>query len=121
MTFNHTTFFDRPIGRSETVVIKRGDTLNLHCAVRVGSDSQSTVGWEIESWIRDRSAVKVHDFEVTRIDDTKGRYDIKASASETINWPVGDLNCDIRYQFPDDVVVRTHTFTIRVVDSVTTP
>lgn len=90
--------------------LKPGDSFELGAS----DDSGDLTGTEIES------AVKNGDFyyrlTVTPGDLTKGEYTL--SAEDTSSWPVGWLDCDIKYTAAG-VVSRTQTFRVYVDEKVT--
>ena len=78
-------------------------------------------GWQIDCWLRDAAGRRVAALAVTPTDVASGRYELGAEPADTAGWPAGLLSGDIRYQDSSGRVMHTCTFTLALLDAVTTP
>ena len=96
---------------------KRGDTFTLTCTYKVDGVPTSVTSIDIDSQIRDNRGALVQDLAVTKLVGT-GEFTLIATATETAEWPVSVLRCDV--QFSKGGSVRsTQTFDISVAEDIT--
>ena len=96
---------------------KRGDTFSLSCTYKVDGVPTSVSSIDIDSQIRDNRGALVQDLAVTKLVGT-GEFTLIATATETAEWPVSVLRCDV--QFSQGGTVRsTQTFDISVAEDIT--
>ena len=96
---------------------KRGDTFSLACVYKVDGVATSVAAFDIDSQLRDSKDNLIKDLTVTKLPGT-GQFTLTASATDTTNWPVSVLKCDL--QFSESGVVRsTETFNVVVVNEIT--
>ena len=101
------------------ITIKKGDTLALSCklteddgtainltAVTITSQVRKAVGSEL-----------VANLTVVVTNAALGEYSL--TSTDTSNWPVDTLICDIKYSFGSPSIIRTETFSIEVLKAVT--
>jgi hypothetical protein len=100
---------------------KRGDTFLLNCLYKNSGAPYDVTNASIRSEIvsvatRERlvalNAVKLD--QVTHV----GQYYLKADASETRNWGLGDYLMDIEITI-DNFVRSTETFSLKVIEDIT--
>jgi hypothetical protein len=103
------------------LTLKRGGTLRLHCQLQSGGAGVPVAGWQIDCWLRDAAGRRVAALAVTPTDVASGRYELGAEPADTAGWPAGLLSGDIRYQDSSGRVMHTCTFTLALLDAVTTP
>lgn len=99
------------------IKFKRGDTFTLTCTYKVNGVDTSVTAFDIDSQIRDNRGNLIQDLTVTKLVQT-GVFTLTSIATDTANWPVSVLRCDI--QFSQGGSVRsTQTFDISVVEDIT--
>lgn len=91
--------------------IKRGTTFAWPCKVNT-----SIVGWQVKSQVR-HGDVLVADLTVEMVNAATGEY--KLISGSTSDWPLTELECDIRYTTDEGQVISTETFLIEVEKQVT--
>ena len=97
---------------------KRGDTFELDVEVTdVNGDPQPLTDWEIASQVRDKDGVLVADLVVVEVTPLTGIY--KLVKSDTTDWPVELLSCDIQYTTDAGQIVSTETFEIQCLVDIT--
>lgn len=100
-----------------TTDVKRGATFSLAGYVNLPPGT-----WAIDSTVRDPAGVLVEQITATIVapipPETQSAVALSASPAQTSEWPVGTLNCDVRYTSADLVLI-TPTFNIIVEESVT--
>ena len=101
--------------------LKPGGTLRLQCQLQTDGAGVSIDGWQIDCWLRDAAGRRVAALAVTPTDVASGRYELGAEPADTAGWPAGLLSGDIRYQDSSGRVMHTCTFTLALLDAVTTP
>lgn len=92
-----------------TLRLKRGDTLNLD----VMDDTIDLSATDIESAVQLGSFYE--ELTVSNIDAGAGTYSL---SGDTRNWPLGSVDCDIKYTVSGDVI-HTSTFQIMIIQAVT--
>lgn len=92
-----------------TLRLKQGDTLRLD----VVDDTIDLGVAEIESAVRLGSFYE--ELTVSDIDAVAGTYIL---SGDTRNWPLGSVDCDIKYTVSGDVI-HTSTFQIMIIQAVT--
>ena len=96
---------------------KRGDTFSLSCTYKVDGVPTSVSSIDIDSQIRDNRGSLVQNLTVTKLVNT-GEFTLIATATETAEWPVSVLRCDV--QFSQGGLVRsTQTIDISVLEDIT--
>ena len=96
---------------------KRGDTFSLSCTYKVDGVPTSVSSIDIDSQIRDNRGSLVQNLTVTKLVNT-GEFTLIATATETAEWPVSVLRCDV--QFSQGGTVRsTQTIDISVLEDIT--
>lgn len=103
------------------IFIKRGGTLVLDCTLRQRGAAVPIAGWQIDCWLRGPGGRLVQQLAVAITDAAAGGYRLSATPAQTAAWPVGKLVGDIRYRDDAGRVMHTATFTVDVIDAVTTP
>lgn len=96
---------------------KRGDTFSLACVYKVNGVATSVADFDIDSQLRDTKDNLIQTLTVTKTADV-GSFIVAASATDTTDWPISVLKCDL--QFSEDGIVRsTETFNVVVVNEIT--
>lgn len=96
---------------------KRGDTFSLACVYKVDGVATSVTAFDIDSQLRDSKDNLIQTLTVTKLPGT-GSFTLTATATDTTNWPVSVLKCDL--QFSESGTVRsTETFNVVVVNEIT--
>ena len=97
---------------------KRGSTFSYAGYATLPSDN----GWTATSQLKDNAGNVVADLEVTlqppTLPDIRWPILLYLAASETIDWPLGALYCDIRFE-NNGTVIYSGTFVINVVLEIT--
>lgn len=97
---------------------KRGDTFVVQCTLKQTGVPQSLAGWTIKSQVRTQQSLRlVTELNFSVVNDQQGIFQLQCT--DTTDWPIGALVCDIRYTTPNAQVVSTDTFTIEVQSEVT--
>ena len=100
-----------------TTDLKRGATFSLAGYVNLPPGT-----WAIDSTVRDPAGTLVEQLTANLIapiaPETQYSVSLSASPAQTAVWPVGTLNCDVRYT-DSDLVLITPTFNIIVEESET--
>ena len=104
-----------------TLSIKRGGTLLLQCQLQSLRVGVPVHGWQIDCWLRNSGGRQVAALAVAITDAATGRFELRATPEQTQGWPAGLLQADIRYQDSTGRVMHSTTFTLCVLDAVTTP
>ena len=73
------------------------------------------------AWISRNGRGQVAALMVQHTDSAHGRYQLSAEPAQTRAWPPGELLADVRYRDPSGRVMHTCTFTVLVLDAITTP
>ena len=101
----------------KTTDVKRGATFSLAGYVNLPAGT-----WAIDSTVRDPAGTLIEQLTATIVDPiapaTQYSIALSASPAQTSVWPVGTLNCDVRYT-DSDLVLITPTFNIIVEESET--
>lgn len=96
---------------------KRGATFSL-----AGYASLPDGVWEATSELKDQKGNLIQELAVTlqspTAPDTKWPILLYADATETVDWPLGPLNCDIRFVYVNNVIYSP-TFVVNVVLEIT--
>lgn len=96
---------------------KRGDTFRLSCTYTVdGIASALPAG--IAAHVRDARDVLIAQLDVTRVNESGGRYDLSAPES-TDAWPLTLLYLDTEFTDAAGNAFRTPTFTLPVIKAIT--
>ena len=101
--------------------LKRGGSLRLQCQLRTDGAGVPVTGWQIDCWLRSPQGRQVAALMVQHTDGAHGRYQLSAEPAQTRAWPPGELLADVRYRDPSGRVMHTCTFTVLVLDAITTP
>ena len=103
-------------------LLKRGDTFLLAATVNASGDTTplDLTGRTVRSQAR-RTGALVQELTVTITDAEAGEFTLGATATETAEWPLGRLACDIERTDADGHVESSETFTIEVTEDVTLP
>lgn len=96
---------------------KRGDTMLLTVTYKIDGVATSVSDITINSQIRKQSGVLVDDMVVTKLLGT-GQFTLAPSTSDTSEWPIGNLLCDIEFVQSGNIR-STETFGIVVVEEIT--
>lgn len=104
---------------SAFITTKPGASLRLECAETVEATGAvvPTTDWTISSHMTNAAGARVV-FDVERVDDAIGRYDLVLEPAASLALVAGNWKCDIRRQFGTDVDL-SDTFTIVVEPGVT--
>lgn len=97
---------------------KRGDTLSLACVDDTGDITGVTIEASVSMVRTDIRGYFEESLTVTETDLSAGEYTLSATAAETEDWPIGRLNCDIKYSVGGQVE-RSETFYINLLERVT--
>jgi hypothetical protein len=95
-----------------TAQFKRGDTLTLS----VTDDDVNLANVTIESAVKHGSKF-YQALTVSDIDADAGTFIM--AASSTSNWPLGSIDCDIKYTTVAGEISRSFTFQIMIIEEVT--
>ena len=100
------------------ICIKLGQTLLLtaQCVQDDGTPVDIT-GVTLASQVQDANASLVATLTVTIVDAANGQFTLSAP---TADWPLGVLNCDVRYA-QNGAIIFSQTFQFLVVPSITAP
>ena len=101
--------------------LKRGGSLRLQCQLQADGEGVPITSWQIDCWLRTPQGRQVAALTVQQTNSAQGRYDLSAEPSQTRVWPLGTLLADVRYRDPSGRVMHTCTFTVLVLDAITTP
>ena len=99
------------------IKFKRGDTFTLTCTYKVDGVPTSVSTMTIESQIRNQRDSLIQELTVTKLEQT-GLFTLVASSSDTSEWPITVLRCDIQFSQGDNVR-STQTFNISVLEDIT--
>lgn len=102
--------------------IKPGDSYEIVGSLEVDGVKQVLDGFTITSEVRTKGGALVWACSVTLIPDGGGinnSFALRATPALTASAPVGTLESDIVYTWPDGTVETTPTFEIAVVRGVT--
>lgn len=103
---------------TQSFPIKTGATLAL-----AGTVSLPAGAWTATSEVKDQSGNLVSTLNVTLTAPTAPStiwvIQISQTAENTLTWPLGPLNCDIRYVDSSDNVIYTPTFQFQVSQEIT--
>lgn len=102
-----------------TLTLKRGDTLDLSCALTLAGQPIDLTGWSIQCHVIAPGNVVVHQFAAVITDPLVGAYRLPAASADTRKWPIGGLNMDIRYIDPAGRVMTTETVALTVLQTQT--
>ena len=103
------------------IEIKRGGDFELACALRNSGMAVPITGWQVDCWLRGQGGRLVQQLAVDITDAAAGAYRLSATPAQTTAWPVGELAGDIRYRDDAGRVMHTASFTVTVVEAITTP
>ena len=99
------------------IKFKRGDTFTLNCTYKVNGVPSSIATIDIDSQVRDFRGSLIEELTVTKTGST-GVFTLLSSATQTSEWPISVLRCDI--QFSQGGIVRsTQTIDISVLEDIT--
>lgn len=102
----------------KTTDLKRGATFALGGYVNLPPGT-----WSIASTVRDPEGVLIEELDAALVPpvlpETQYAISLGASSTQTSIWPVGTLNCDVRYTEDAGLVLITPTFNIVVQESET--
>lgn len=104
------------------VTLKPGDSYEIVGSLDVDGVAQVLDGFTITSSVRTKGGANVWSCSVTLIPDGLGAnksYALRATPSQTAAAPLGMLESDIVYRWPDGTVETTPTFEIEIVRKVT--
>lgn len=104
-----------------TLILKRGDTLELECQLKQAGKPIDIAGWDIRAAVVAPGGAIVHQFSAVITAPADGAYRLPAASAVTWKWPPGGLNMDIRYTDPSGYVMTTETVAITVLDAQTPP
>ncbi len=96
-----------------TLRFKRGDTVTMD----VADTDNNLVGATVEAAVMLGSFYEA--LTVSNFDDAAGTYTLSATAAATAKWPIGSLDCDIKYTFSAGDIDHTNTFQIQINNRVT--
>jgi len=103
---------------TQSFIIKRGATLAL-----AGTVSLPTGVWTATSEVKDQTGTLVSTLNVTLTAPTAPSTVwvilMGQTSDDTLTWPLGPLNCDIRYVSSGNDVIYTPTFQFNVVQEIT--
>ena len=99
-------------------ILKRGSTLSL-----AGTVSLPAGTWTATSEVKDAAGDLISTLNVTLTPPTAPNtlwvILMAQSSEETLTWPLGPLNCDVRYEDGAGNVLYTPTFTLNIALEVT--
>lgn len=102
-----------------SVFVKRGATLSYAGYVTLPAGD-----WTATSELRNSAGDLISQLDVTLVaptaPETRWPILLYKDASETIDFPLGPLQCDIRFQY-SNTVIYSPTFTVNVVLEITEP
>lgn len=96
----------------EKIEIKKGDSFSP--LIQVAEDNGSIIniaGWSILSQVRDRLDTLIDTLTVSNKNNSAGTFNLVAT--NTSNWPVGELFWDIEYTNQQGIKVSTETILIK--------
>ena len=103
---------------TQSFILKRGATLAIAGTVSLPSGS-----WTATSEVKDQKGTLVAELDVTLTlgspPSTLWIIVLRKSATDTLEWPLGPLNCDIRYASNADEIIYTPTFQFNIVQEIT--
>jgi len=103
---------------TQSFILKRGATLALAGTVSLPSGT-----WTATSEVKDQTGTLVSTLNVTLTPPTSPSViwviQMTQTSENTLTWPLGPLNCDIRYVSSGDDVIYTPTFQFNVVQEIT--
>lgn len=97
-------------------IFKRGDTFQLELSVSNNAAPVNITGWVIASQVRTKSRL-ISTLAVEYTDPALGIYRLRDN--NTSDWPLGLLQCDIKYTTDDGQVAHSETFEIDVQRGIT--
>lgn len=97
---------------------KRGDTMLLTVTYKVDGTPTSIASIDIASQIRTQSGALIDSMVVTKSESSTGVFTLAPTNSDTSNWPIGNLLCDIEFTQSGNIR-STETFGIVVVEEIT--
>lgn len=95
--------------------IKRGGTLTLACTLVDDGVAVPMPGWIISSQVRHQGQLVAS----LAVDYMERVGDYILTVTDTVAWPLGVLQCDIRYANSGGHVMHTRTFEIEIEEAVT--
>lgn len=107
---------------SAITTLKPGDSYEIVGSLTVDGVAQVLDGFTITSDVRTKGGASVWDCAVTLIPDGLGAnksFALRATPAQTAAAPVGILESDIVYTWPDGTVETTPTFEIEISRKVT--
>lgn len=96
---------------------KRGDTFFLTVTYKVDEIAFDVSDFNISSQIRSASGSLIDTMQVVKLQQT-GKFTLSSSSSNTKNWPLGRIFCDIQFE-QGGIVRSTESFAINVIEEVT--
>ena len=96
---------------------KRGDTMLLTVTYKVNGIASDISTIDIASQIRNQSGLLIASMVVTKLPEA-GQFTLAPTNSDTSNWPLGNLLCDIEFTQSGNIR-STETFGIVVVEEIT--
>lgn len=97
------------------IPIKPGDTYELVCSLDLDGVAQDLTDIEIRSDVRTRGGAIAFTCSVDKIADAEGHltlFRLRAEPAQTAAAPLGPLESDIVYTWPDGSVDTTPTFAL---------
>ena len=104
-----------------SIPFKRGGDFELNCTLQHSGMVVPITGWTVDCWLRAKDGRLVQRLAFDLVNADAGRYRLTAAPAQTVTWPVGELEGDIRYIDGSGRVMHTATFTVDVLPPITTP
>jgi len=101
------------------VSVKQGDTLELLCVRRDNSDNPVSLSSTSVKSQMIKGSNPLVDLTVTVTDSANGEFTLSKTAAETDVLEIGQYQCDIQFTTDSGVVTSTNTFTITIVEDIT--
>ena len=102
-----------------SIYFTQGDTFSLAGYATLPAD----YAWEATSELKNNQGILVQELTVTLEaptgEDTAWAILLYASATDTNEWPLGPLTCDIRFQY-STTVIHSAKFVVNVTNQITT-
>ena len=100
------------------ITFKRGDSFSMAVAYKENNVA-APLPTTITSNVRSSRQTLTEALTVSRDNESGGLFTLTATPTDTAEWPIGTLYCDIEYTYSDGSVYSTDTFTIEVVQDIT--
>lgn len=104
--------------KQNIIEFKRGDTFEQEGQLLSDGLPLDITGYTIRSHIRYKNNL-VKNLAVSITDAPLGKYKLSATPSDTVLWPISDLNMDIEFTDLLGKVTSTNTIIVRMISDIT--